>query len=124
MQHSHVKAISVLICAHEPTKGMRDAAREFGKVETFFGAIPAVQIITVKEMFEGKRIDVPMMLDVVAAAAIGRKKGANAAFKSPRDLSQPAMMLPIKGGREDQSIGNQVQDVPVMPSFRARRAAG
>ena len=117
------KAIGVLICAYEPTKGMRDAAREFGRVETLFGSIPSVQIISVTEMFAGKRINVPMMLDVVVAAAIGRKKGHNVAFKKPRDLSQPAMMLPIKGGLEDQSSSRDVEKIPVMPSFRARRAA-
>lgn len=117
------KAIGVLICAHEPTKGMRDAAREFGKVETFVGPIPAVQIITVKEMFEGATIKVPAMLDTVAAAAIGRKKDALSAFKKPRDLSQREMMLPIAGGRGEEVVEADTHG-PVMPSFRERRATG
>ena len=84
---------------------------------------PAVQIITVKEMFEGATIRVPAMLDTAAPAAIGRKKAALSAFGNPRDLNQREMMLPIEGGRlegDDQASA----DAPVMPSFRARRADG
>lgn len=118
------KAIGVMVCAHEPTKGMRDAAREFGKVDTLFGPIPAVQIITVQEMFDGATINVPAMLDTVAAAAIGRKKSVQSAFKNPRDLAQREMMFSIKGGLADQITATGEAQVPVMPSFRARRAAG
>lgn len=114
------KAIGVLLTAHEPTKGMRDAAREFGKVDTLIGPILTVQIITVAELFAGVTIRVPMMLDTVAAAAIGRKGNARAAFKAPRDLSQREFLLPISGGKEDA-----VHEVaPVMPKLRARRASG
>lgn len=115
-------AIGVLVCAHEPTKGMRDAAREFGKVDTLFGPVPAVQIITVKEMFEGATIRVPAMLDTVAAASIGRQKAASSAFKNPRDLAQREMMLPIRGGLEGHNASRAATPVPVMPSFRERRA--
>ncbi|EPX78385.1 DNA methyltransferase [Salipiger mucosus] len=118
------KAVGVLVCAHEPTRGMRDIARDFGKVDTLFGPIPAVQIITVKEMFEGVKINVPAMLDTVTAAAIGRKKATNAAFKKPQDLTQPAFMLPIQGGRSTREIEQVSDAVPVMPSFRQRRAVG
>lgn len=116
------KAIGVLICAYEPTKGMRDAAREFGKVDTLFGSIPAVQIITAEEMFAGKTIDVPAMLDTVTAAAIGRKKTASAAFRNPRDVTQREMMLPIRGGKPI-APSPEVGQASVMPSFRARRVA-
>lgn len=118
------KAIGVLICAHEPTKGMRDAAREFGKIDTFIGQIPAVQIITVAEMFAGATINVPAMLDTVTAAAIGRKKSKLDAYRKPRDLTQREMMLPIKGGKSVVDLIDSSIDVPVMPSFRERRVAG
>ena len=118
------KAIGVLICAHEPTKGMRDAAREFGKIDTFIGQIPAVQIITVAEMFAGATINVPAMLDTVTAAAIGRKKSKFDAYRKPRDLTQREMMLPIKGGKSVVDLIDSSIDVPVMPSFRERRVAG
>jgi len=118
------KAIGVLICAHEPTKGMRDAARDFGKVDTFFGPIHAVQIITVREMFTGSTINVPDLLDTVTAAAICQKKSMTEAFRKPRDLTQREMMLPIEGGKSEGSIEDVAADVPVMPSFRARRAVG
>ncbi|MEM1149285.1 MAG: site-specific DNA-methyltransferase [Pseudomonadota bacterium] len=116
------KAIGVLVCAHEPTKGMRDAARSFGKVETLFGAISAIQIITVEEMFAGKTIDVPAMLDTVAAAAMGRKKPTRTAFKSPRELAQREMMLPITGGRLGEAELPKLEEAPIMPSFRSQRA--
>lgn len=118
------KAIGVLVCAHEPTKGMRDAAREFGKIDTFIGQIPAVQIITVAEMFAGATINVPAMLDTVTAAAIGRKKSQLDAYRKPRDLTQREMMLPIKGGKSVVDLIDSSIDVPVMPSFRERRVAG
>ncbi|SEJ75492.1 DNA methyltransferase [Marinovum algicola] len=118
------KAIGVLICAHEPTKGMRDAAREFGKIDTFIGQIPAVQIITVAEMFAGATINVPAMLDTVTAAAIGRKKSKLDAYRKPRDLTQREMMLPIKGGKSVVDLIDSSIDVPVMPSFRERRVTG
>ncbi|SOC20633.1 site-specific DNA-methyltransferase [Rhodobacter maris] len=114
------KAIGVLLTAHEPTKGMRDAAREFGKVDTLIGPIPTVQIITVAEMFAGSTIRVPMMLDTVAAAAHGRKGNARSAFKAPRDISQREFLLPIAGGKGEPSD----ESVPVMPSFRRYRRAG
>ena len=120
------KAIGVLLTAHEPTKGMRDAAREFGKVDTLSGPIPSVQIITVAEMFDGRTIQVPLMLDTVAAAALGRKGNARAAFKAPRDLAQRGFLLPIRGGA---SAGQPAEEAMssaamVMPSTRQRRAAG
>ncbi|WP_420324641.1 DNA methyltransferase [Mameliella sp.] len=118
------KAIGVLICAHEPTRGMRDAAREFGKVDTLFGSIPGLQIITVEEMFAGSTIDVPAMLDTVAAAAIGRKQSFKDAYKKPRDLAQREMMFPIKGGLEDTPAEIAAEATNVMPAFRTRRAAG
>ncbi|MEI4490669.1 site-specific DNA-methyltransferase [Mameliella alba] len=118
------KAIGVLICAHEPTRGMRDAAREFGKVDTLFGSIPSLQIITVEEMFAGSTIDVPAMLDTVAAAAIGRKQSFKDAYKKPRDLAQREMMFPIKGGLEDAPAEIAADATSVMPPFISRRAAG
>lgn len=119
------KAIGVLLTAHEPTKGMRDAAREFGKIDTLIGPIPAVQIITVEELFAGATIRVPMMLDTVAAAAIGRKGNVRAAFKSPRDLTQREFLLPIAGGKgESLALGMTNSDTPAMPSMCRRRAVG
>lgn len=119
------KAIGVLLTAHEPTKGMRDAAREFGKIDTLIGPIPAVQIITVAELFAGATIRVPMMLDTVAAAAIGRKGNARAAFKVPRDLTQREFLLPITGGKEGSlDLGTNSADTPAMPSIRQHRAVG
>lgn len=117
------QAVGVLICAHEPTQGMRDAARSFGKVETMFGDIPAVQIITIAEMFDGRTIDVPLMLDTVTAAALGRKAKTIDAFRKPIDMSQREMMLPISGGKAAAALADVREDAPVMPSFRERRAA-
>ncbi|WP_299680556.1 site-specific DNA-methyltransferase [uncultured Roseobacter sp.] len=118
------KAIGVLICAHEPTKGMRDAAREFGKVDTLFGDIPAIQIISVSDMFSGATINVPAMLDTVAAASIGRKKSPSSAFKKPRDLAQREIMLPITGGKSDSTKEIEAKKQPIMPAFRSQRYAG
>lgn len=51
--------IGVLICMEEPTKPMRIEAAGAGFYKTPYGNHPRLQILTIKELLEGARIDYP-----------------------------------------------------------------
>lgn len=95
------KAIAVFVCAHEPTKGMIREARSMGTIETFTGPVPALQILSVQDIFNGETIRVPAMYDSITAAAAGRSgRGARGAFIDPRELvKQRQFYFEISGGR-------------------------
>jgi DNA modification methylase len=52
-------AIAVLISMHEPTKQMRTEAASAGFYKSQWGNHPRLQLITVEELIDGKRIDAP-----------------------------------------------------------------
>lgn len=52
-------AIGVLITMEEPTKPMRSEAASGGTYTSPWGVHPKLQILTVKELLDGKRIDMP-----------------------------------------------------------------
>jgi site-specific DNA-methyltransferase (adenine-specific) len=96
-------AVAVLLTAHQPTKGMLQEARDAGTVETFTGPIPAVQILSVEELFSGQTISVPAMYDSVTAAAAGRQRGKQLnAFIDPREIArQRRFFFQISGGKDE-----------------------
>lgn len=100
-------AIAVFVCAHKPTKGMIQEARQMGTVDTFTGPIPALQILSVSDIFDGATIRVPAMYDSVTAAAAGRARGkTKASFIDPRELTrQRQFFFEIAGGLSDSSQG-------------------
>jgi site-specific DNA-methyltransferase (adenine-specific) len=51
--------IGVLICMEEPTKPMRTEAAGAGFYKTPYGNHPRLQILTIKQLLEGMRIDYP-----------------------------------------------------------------
>jgi DNA modification methylase len=51
--------IGVLICMEEPTKPMRTEAAGAGFYKTPYGNHPKLQILTIAELLEGRRIDYP-----------------------------------------------------------------
>ncbi|WP_424833003.1 DNA methyltransferase [Ruegeria sp.] len=108
---SDPNAIGVFISAHKPSKGMLEEARKAGYVETFIGRIPAIQILTVDDIFEGKTIKVPALYDTISAAAAGRSGSRrNIQFKDPQEiLRQRSMFFSFKGGADRH------KDEPVMP---------
>ena len=112
-------AIAVFVCAHEPTKGMVQEARSAGTVDTFTGPIPAVQILSVKDVFEGETIRVPAIYDSVSAAAAGRSRGkSTVGFVDPRELArQRQFFFEIAGGQKNNSQVRLPIDLPkqVMP---------
>ncbi len=51
--------IGVLITMQEPTKAMKREAASAGFYDSLWGSHPRLQILTVRELLEGKRIDSP-----------------------------------------------------------------
>ncbi|MGA0613429.1 DNA methyltransferase [Paracoccus sp. KR1-242] len=91
--HDHT-AVAVMICAHEPTDGMRREALSAGTVEMAIGPVPAVQILSIREVLEGKTIRVPVMHDSLSAAAAGRQKPrSGVGYIAPEDLLRQRSML-------------------------------
>ncbi|WP_395543402.1 site-specific DNA-methyltransferase [Neotabrizicola sp. sgz301269] len=86
-------AIAVLVTARAPTGGMIDEARRAGRVETALGEMQAVQILSVADIFAGRTIQVPLMLNTVTAATIGRQKGRGTAYLDPREIFRQRQML-------------------------------
>ncbi|MDF3906143.1 DNA methyltransferase [Paracoccus sp. AS002] len=93
-------SVAVMICAHEPTEGMRREALSAGAVETFIGPIPAVQILSIKDVLAGATVRVPAMYDSLSAAAGGRRKArTSAGYADPAEISrQRQMLFSIPGG--------------------------
>jgi site-specific DNA-methyltransferase (adenine-specific) len=56
-------AIGVLISFDEPSKKMRTDAASLGFHDTAWGAFPRIQLLTVKELLEGKRIEYPRITE-------------------------------------------------------------
>jgi site-specific DNA-methyltransferase (adenine-specific) len=56
-------AIGVLISFEEPSKKMRTDAASFGFHDTAWGAFPRIQLLTVKELLEGQRIEYPRITE-------------------------------------------------------------
>lgn len=70
--------MGVLITMHEPTRGMKDAARTSGTYDwTLMGRkYPKVQIITIPDLFAGKAVDMPTpMLPYVKAPGFAGYQG-------------------------------------------------
>ena len=53
--------IGVLITLAEPTRPMQTEAVKAGFFETRFGKYPKIQILTVEELFAGKKPDIPLI---------------------------------------------------------------
>jgi len=87
-------AIAVMVCAREPTEGMLQEARRVGSVETMFGKIPALQILSARDIFAGKTIQVPLMFDSISAGASQRRRGkSGVGFVDPREIFRQRQML-------------------------------
>lgn len=56
--------IGVLISLNEPTKAMREEAASAGFYHSPFGEHPRLQLVTVRELLDGARLDYPRQADV------------------------------------------------------------
>lgn len=118
-QNKDPNAIAVFVCAHKPTKGMIQEARAMGTVDTFTGPIPAVQILSVSDIFNGATIRVPAMYDSVTAGVAGRtNRKAKTAFVDPRELArQRQFFFEIAGGQsvDRPSVSEVEAPLQIMP---------
>jgi site-specific DNA-methyltransferase (adenine-specific) len=51
--------LGLFVCLSDPTTGMREVTQKAGIVKTAHGPFPRVQIITIRELLEGKRPNLP-----------------------------------------------------------------
>ena len=87
--------IGVLISLEEPTREMRKEAASAGFYESPWGKHPRLQLLTVRELLEGKRVDYPPSQQVnVTYKRAPRAKGKKA--------EQISMTLPAGGVRSDE----------------------
>lgn len=68
-----------------PTKGMRDEAASHPTIETEFGRFPALQIVTLAELFMGRKPKLPPLISPVKKASrvetrVSHQKGAQGGF--------------------------------------------
>ena len=59
--------IGVLISFEEPTQAMRKEAATAGFYESAWGKHPRIQLLTIKELLAGRKVDVPPSAGVIAA---------------------------------------------------------
>lgn len=106
-------ALAVFICAERPTKGMVEEARLAGVISTDFGEYPALQILSVEDIFAGQGIRVPFLYDVVSAAAAGRRNASQKSlYLDPRELARQRQFL--------FSITSQSTNAKQIPLFADR----
>ena len=72
-------AIGVYITLTEPTKPMLTEAASAGFFENAWGKFPRIQLLTIQDLFDGKRIEYPMAgrADVTFAKAPRAKNDSN-----------------------------------------------
>jgi site-specific DNA-methyltransferase (adenine-specific) len=78
--------IGVLICMEEPTKPMRTEAAGAGFYKTPYGNHPRLQILTIKQLLEGARIDYPPQY---TRADVTFKKAPKAKIVGPEQEGLP-----------------------------------
>jgi hypothetical protein len=72
--------IGIMLSLAEPTKPMIAEAASAGFLDTGYGKFPRVQILTIQQLFEGKRPQIPF------GHAEGFKKAARETLAKQQDL--------------------------------------
>jgi DNA modification methylase len=94
--------IGVFVSLAEPTKDMRDDAAEAGVVDIGGHNYRRIQMYTVTELLNGKRVDLPPVYDLSTLLALPKGGAARLQIAPPQELRrQINMMLPLRGGRND-----------------------
>lgn len=117
------KAIGVFICATPPTRKMLEEAQEAGKISTDFGDYPAIQILSVADIFDGGAIRVPFKYDSISAAQASRRRGKTSDYIDPRELvRQRQFFFDIPGGKalEQPELALAQSSGRVMPERRRK----
>lgn len=103
-------AVAVMICAHEPTEGMRREALQAGTVEMATGPVPSVQLLSIRDILEGRTVRVPVMYDSLSAGSAGRRKArAGSGYIPPEELfRQRSLLLSFTGQNGADMRGERV----------------
>lgn len=91
-------AIAVLITMQQPTKPMREDAASAGMYVSPWGTHPRLQLLTVAELLEGKRIDCPPPSQV------------NVTFKKAPKANAEAAQLSLGAGEQSDDLGHSLED--------------
>lgn len=83
--------LGLFVCIATPTQGMREFAERAGVQKTAHGSFPRIQIITIEEIFKGKKPDLPPYYQVEEEGRPDQKRFA------PAD-PQFTFKFPLAGG--------------------------
>lgn len=119
--------IGVFVTLNAPTSAMEDAARGAGSVDVGGKLRPAVQILTIEQLLDNRRPNLPPIHDIISAAATARRAAQR---REPEPLSpgmirqQPSFKLPIEGGlakdaQKDLQLGEPL--LTTMPGHKSTR---
>lgn len=125
MSSQHIK-LGIFVTMHK-TSAMEQAARDAGSVEAGGKLRRAVQIVTIAELLNGKKPDLPPVHDIISAAASARRVRNLRAPPTPDEIRrEPQFKYPIPGGKK---AGQQelpmdeplLTEQPATPVGRSRR---
>lgn len=94
--------LGVFITLNKATTEMEKAAREAGSIEAGGKLRPRVQIRTIEELLAGRKPDMPLVHDIISAAAAARRATARKTLRAqtPQEIREsPSFKLPISGGK-------------------------
>jgi site-specific DNA-methyltransferase (adenine-specific) len=92
--------LGLFVCLAEPTQGMKDAAHKAGIVKTAHGPFPKVQIITVRQLLEGKRPNLPPYYQVEDETSRRDKKR----IETPDPQMTFKFAIPGAGAQQQEEI--------------------
>jgi DNA modification methylase len=113
--HSQKSKLGVFLTLHEPTSAMVKAAREAEPVEAGGKLRPGVQICTIKQLLAGQKPNLPLVYDIISAAAAARRGVRQAVPPTPEEIRKsPSFKLPISGGKQKSAQPNLPLDEPLL----------
>jgi DNA modification methylase len=98
--------LGVFVTLNKATTEMEKAAREAGSIEAGGKLRPRVQIRTIEQLLDGRKPDLPLVHDIISAAAAARRATARKTTRAqtPQEIREsPSFKLPISGGKSARS---------------------
>jgi len=93
----------IFITLNRPTSAMEEAAREAESIDAGGKLRPCVQIFTVAQLLDGRKPNLPVIHDIISAAASNRRAAQrrDPTPPTPEEIRRsPSLKLPISGGRK------------------------
>lgn len=120
-------SLGVFITLHKPTTEMEKAAREAGSIEAGGKLRPRVQIRTIEQLLDGRKPDMPLVHDIISAAAAARRATAKKAIRvpTPQEIrDSPSFKMSISGGKITQTQSSLPLSEPLLIQTRETRRGG